>query len=177
MMAMNIFMILNHLKDKDTGGLHSIKITMLEVETALSELNVNKGPGDDGILSSIVKLFSNGLKFPLLHIFNLSLSSGKMEKWKDSFLVPIFKTGKRNDNGNYRGVAILSCFAKLFEVIVYSRVFFSVKSIITPHQHGFFSGRSTVTNLIEFTSFVLNAVENGLRIDSIYTIKSIIDCS
>jgi hypothetical protein len=44
-----------------------------------------------------------------------------------------------------------------------------VKSIITPHQHGFFSGTSTVTNLIEFTSFVPNAMENSLRIDSIYT--------
>jgi hypothetical protein len=28
----------------------------------------------------------------------------------------IFKTGKRNDVGSYRGVVILSCFAKLFEV-------------------------------------------------------------
>jgi hypothetical protein len=33
--------------------------------------------------------------------------------------------------------AILSCFAKLLEVIIYSHMFFSVKSIITPHQHGF----------------------------------------
>jgi hypothetical protein len=33
-------------------------------------------------------------------------------------------TGERNDVGNYRDVAILSCFAKLFEVTVYDYIFF-----------------------------------------------------
>jgi hypothetical protein len=51
-------------------------------------------------------------------------------KWKDSFLIHIFKTSKRNDIGNYRGVAILSCFAKLFEVTVYDYIFFSVKPYV-----------------------------------------------
>jgi hypothetical protein len=63
----------------------------------------------------------------LLHIFNLSLSTGTFPfKWKDSFLIPIFKTGKRNDVGNYRGVAILSCFAKLYDVkymIIFDYIF------------------------------------------------------
>jgi hypothetical protein len=115
---------------------------MSEVDTALSELNVNKGPGDDSIPPSIMKLCSDGLKFLFLYIFNLSLSSGTfIKKWKDSFLVSIFKTGTTLDITE----AILSCFAKLFEVIVYSRMFFSVKSFSTPHQHGFFSGSSKVT--------------------------------
>jgi ribonucleases P/MRP protein subunit RPP40 len=36
-------------------------------------------------------------------------------------------------------------------------------------QHGFFKGRSTVTNLIEFTSYVLNCMENGVQVDAVYT--------
>jgi hypothetical protein len=36
-------------------------------------------------------------------------------------------------------------------------------------QHRFFKGRSTVTNLIEFTSYVLNCMENGVQVDAIYT--------
>jgi hypothetical protein len=47
--------------------------------------------------------------------------------------------------------------------------FFSVKSSIMSAQHGFFKGRSTVTNLIEFTSYVLNCMENGIQVDAIYT--------
>jgi hypothetical protein len=84
-------------------------------------------------------------------------------RWKDSFLIPIFRTGKRNDVGNYRGVATISCFAKLFEVTVNDNIFFSVQSSIMSAQHGFFKGRSTVTNLIEVTSYVLNCTENGIQ--------------
>jgi hypothetical protein len=36
-------------------------------------------------------------------------------------------------------------------------------------QHGFFKGRSFVTNLIELTSYVLNCMENGVQVDAIYT--------
>jgi hypothetical protein len=36
-------------------------------------------------------------------------------------------------------------------------------------QHGFFKGRSTVSNLIEFTTYVLNCMENGVQVDAIYT--------
>jgi hypothetical protein len=90
-------------------------------------------------------------------------------KWKDSFFIPIFKTGKRNDVDTYRGVAILSFFENLFEVIVYCYIYFSVKSSIMSAQHGFFKGRSTVKNLIEFTSYVLNCMENGVQVDAMYT--------
>jgi hypothetical protein len=46
--------------------------------------------------------------------------------------------------------------------------FFSVKFPIMSAQHGFFKGRSTVPNLIEFTSYVLNCMENGEQVDAIY---------
>jgi hypothetical protein len=143
--------IVNSSDSLGSCGFSNIQIDESEVESALKGLNANKSPGDDGIPLSFVKLCADGLKVPLLHILNTSLSQGIFpEKWKNSFLVPIFKSGKRNDVSNYRGVAILSCFAKLFESIIYGHIFFSIKSTITTRQHGFFSGRSTVTNLIEF---------------------------
>jgi hypothetical protein len=79
---------------------------------------------------------------------------------RSSFL---FKTG------NYGGVAILSCFAKFFEVTVYDYIFLSVKSSIISAQHGFFKGRSTVINSIEFNTYVLNCMENSVQVDAIYT--------
>jgi hypothetical protein len=36
-------------------------------------------------------------------------------------------------------------------------------------QHGFFKSRSTVTNTIELTSYVLNCIKNGMQVDAIYT--------
>jgi hypothetical protein len=43
------------------------------------------------------------------------------------------------------------------------------KSPIMSAQHGLFKGRSTVTNLIEFTSYVLNCMKNGVQVDAVYT--------
>jgi hypothetical protein len=104
----------------DGCGFSGIWLHMSNLEAAISGLDANKRPGNAGVPPSFVKLCADGLKSPLLHIFNLSLSTGNFpSKCKDSFLIPISKTGKRNDVGNYRGVAILSCFAKFFEVTVY----------------------------------------------------------
>jgi hypothetical protein len=97
---------------------------MSNLEAVICGLDANKGPGNDGVSPFFVKLCADGLKSPLLHIFNLSLFTGTFpSKWKDSFLILIFKTGKRNGVGNYRGVAILSYFAKLFEVTVNDYIF------------------------------------------------------
>jgi hypothetical protein len=40
---------------------------------------------------------------------------------------------------------------------------------ININQHGFMKNRSTITNLLEYASFVLNSNEDGNQVDSIYT--------
>jgi hypothetical protein len=37
------------------------------------------------------------------------------------------------------------------------------------NQNGFMKNRSTMTNLLEYASFVLNSIEDGNQVDSIYT--------
>jgi hypothetical protein len=134
---------------------------MSDLEASIFGLDANKEPGNDGVLHFFVKLCADGLKSPLLYTFP--------SKWQDSFLISIFKTGKRNDVGNYCCVAILSCFAEFFEVTVYDYIFFSVKSSIMSAQHGLFKGRATVTNLVKFISYVFNCMEKGVQVDAIYT--------
>jgi hypothetical protein len=104
----------------DGCGFSSTQLRISDLEAVISGFDAKKGPGNDDVPPSFVKLCANGLKSPLL-----SLSTGTFpSKWKKSFLIPIFKTGQRNDVGNYRDVAILSCFAKLFKVTVYDYIFF-----------------------------------------------------
>jgi hypothetical protein len=40
-------------------------------------------------------------------------------------------------------------------------------SLLSINQHGFIKNRSTITNLLEYASFVLN-LEDGNQVDSIY---------
>jgi hypothetical protein len=44
-----------------------------------------------------------------------------------------------------------------------------LKGQLADCQHGFVKGRSTVSNLLKYPSFVLKSIEDGCQVDSIYT--------
>jgi hypothetical protein len=94
------------------GGLAvqgSLSFTAEDVEKRLLGLDASKGSRPDGIPPHILKSCSDEFKRPLTLLFNKSLSEGVFpESWKRSYVVPIFKGGKRNLIENYRGIAILS---------------------------------------------------------------------
>jgi hypothetical protein len=59
------------------------------------------------------------------------------------------------------GVAILSAIPRRFELLVYRTMYEDLKNLVSVNQHGFMLNRSTVTNLMEYPSFVLNSIEEG----------------
>ena len=148
----------------------SIILTYDEIAVYLKDIDTSKGDGPDNISPLLLKNCAEHLSGPLLHIFNLSLSKGEFPmRWKTSHVTPIFKSGSRSNIENYRGVAILPTFGKLFERIISSKLTETFSSIISVHQHGFVKGRSTTTNLVEFVSFATNVVESLVQLDVIYT--------
>jgi hypothetical protein len=48
-------------------------------------------------------------------------------------------------------------------------VYKDLQRLISENQHGYVKGRSTVSNLLEYTSFILKSMEDDLQVDSIYT--------
>lgn len=146
------------------------QIKVHDILKGLNNLDASKGPGPDGVPPVFMKTLAIELTAPLFWIFNMSLESGNFPKiWKNSFLVPIFKSGKKSDIRNYRGIAIISCIPKLFEAIVNEKLFLQIKNRITTMQHGFFKGRSTTTNLLELINYSLNAMDNGNHVEVLYT--------
>jgi hypothetical protein len=57
----------------DGCGFSGIRLRMFDLEAAVSGLDANKGPGNDSVPPSFVKLCGDGLQSPLLHILNLSI--------------------------------------------------------------------------------------------------------
>jgi hypothetical protein len=110
-------------------GFSGIRLRMSNLEAAVSGFDANKGPG----ITAFLLPFLNSAP-----IFNLSRSTGTfLSKWKDSFLILLFKTGKRNDVGIYRSMEILSCFAKFFDVTVYDYIFFRSNLLLCLINTGF----------------------------------------
>ena len=128
----------------DILDLGIVNLTYADVFTALHSINTNKGPGPDSIHPLVLKECAD--------YFNYSLYSGIFPtRWKISHITPIFKSGSRTNIENYRGIAILPTIAKLFESIVCTILSNHISNDIPPAQHGFMKGRSTITNLLEFT--------------------------
>ena len=141
-----------------------------EICSGLKNLDASKGSGPDGTPPLFLKNLSMELTTPLFFLFNMSLESGEFPReWKKSFLIPIYKSGKKSDILNYRGIAIISTIPKLFELIINKNIFNQMKSKITDTQHGFFKGRSTTTNLLEFINYSFNAMDKGNHIETLYT--------
>jgi hypothetical protein len=86
-----------------------------------------------------------------------------------SYVTQTFKKDRRNNVEDYRGVAILSEIPKRFELLVYTEMYNDLKNLMSINQHGFMKNRLTITNLLEYASFVLNSFEDGNQVDSIYT--------
>jgi Reverse transcriptase (RNA-dependent DNA polymerase) len=131
-----------------------LQFAEIAVHEAIMDLDEQKGPGPDGITSSILKKLVTVVQVPLTFLFNLSLSSGVFSAiWKESFIVSIFKTGEKRNISCYRRISILSTIPKLFEKMVCNELTPMLSARISHTQHGFMKGRSTVTNLMEFTNF------------------------
>lgn len=144
---------------KKCVDLGKMSLTDDVILSALSKVDTYKGNGPDDISPSILRECAGNLVTSLSTIFNLSFSKRKYPtKWKASYLTPVFKSGSRSDVENYRGVAILPTFGKLFDSIVTDILTDVFKDKFSPRQHCFIKGRSTSTNLLEFTRQCIRAM-------------------
>ena len=135
------------------NSMYCCPVTEREVLKIVSCLK-NKSPGHDNIGSKLLKLIINEIVDVLVHIFNLSFSSGIVPPaLKLAKVIPIHKKGATDQPGNYRPISLLSIFEKIMEKLMHYRLskFLSSQNILYKYQYGFRSHYSTSLALIELT--------------------------
>ena len=88
------------------------------------------------------------LAFPLCLLFRSSLDQGSLPNdWLVANICAMHKKGSKKSPNNYRPVSLTSQVVKLFEKVILERLihFYNKNNI----QHGFQSGCSCLTNLLE----------------------------
>jgi hypothetical protein len=149
-----------------------ISIPIITVEDTMREIRRLKpysSPGADQIPPFIIKGTAELISPVLTWIFNLSLKTGVFpETWKKAIVTPVPKKGNLNHVENYRPISVLSIVAKVFEKIIFSHIYSSLRTYIIESQHGFMTMKSTCTNLADFLSFIAPRVEYAKQVDCVY---------
>lgn len=130
MLIMNWMMNWIHLLGyRNDHGLNNICVNVEHVHCVLSRMNLQKGSGHDNVSSLFLRECADFLAEPISKIFSRSIAD-KMypDRFKIGQVTPIFKSGKRANVSNYRGVNVLPNLAKVFERLVSNQL----KLIIAP---------------------------------------------
>ncbi|UYV70248.1 hypothetical protein LAZ67_7002277 [Cordylochernes scorpioides] len=139
----------------DTGLL--AKITMKEIIEEISRLKNCKAAGIDEVPNEAIKLLPHSYLLLLKDLYNRILRSAVFPSYfSRSIIQPIFKNGDSDNPSNYRGISLLSNFAKLFIAILRSRLvkWIETNDIIPENQAGFRSAHSCQDHIFILTSVI-----------------------
>ena len=135
-----------------------------ELKSAIESINTNSAMGVDLMHNRFFSNFPIDLLGELLAVINLSWRTANIpSQLKLSTLIPILKVGKDATKiESYRPISLLSCFAKLIEKLVYSRLYSFVenKSSIPIFQCGFRRNHSCVDVLTYLEHFIQLALRS-----------------
>ena len=151
--------------------IRDIEISQEDVQSRLEKLNVNKSCGPDNIHPFVLQRTASEISVPLTKIFKLSLSMGECpDDWRSANVTPIHKKGSRTNPGNYRPVSLTSQSCKVLESIVRKHILehLMTNNILSNSQHGFRSGRSCLTNLLEIMEDWTEIIDDYDDIDVAY---------
>ena len=151
--------------------LSEIRIDEKLVEEKLAKLNTSKSQGADELNPKLLSELRNVLCKPLTSLFNTSVQTGVIpQDWCDASVAPLHKKGSKNKSENYRPVSLTSIISKLLESIVKDSLVKHLDkySLIRNSQHGFISGKSCLTNLLDFFEVVTKMLDEGEAVDLIY---------
>ena len=136
----------------------------IEIQLLITELNINKSTGPNGIPTKILQMIKGIISQPLSKIYNASIISGRyLDKLKLSKIIPTFKKGSRLQISNYRPISLLSNLNKLMEKLVFNRLyeFLEKYNCLYKLQYGFRSKHSTTHALIDITENIRSALDDN----------------
>lgn len=144
----------------------------LEVRSAIKKLKDGKAPGYDEIKTEAVKALADIICYPLSEAINVALNDGSYPNiLKLSVITPIFKSGNYSDPNNYRPISVLPTFAKIFDAILYTRLYgFLINKTkqISQNQFGFRKKSSTENAVIEIVENALSAIDNHQLVGGLF---------
>ena len=149
-----LFMTQARLRSPDFNETEILKI--------IKAPNINKAHVHDGISIRMIKICDESLLKPLLILFKNSLKlSYYPDIWKKSNIIPAHKKNDKQLLNNYRPISLLPIFGKIFEKIIFNRIydFLLKEELLNPNQSGFRPSDSCINQLLAITHEIFEAFD------------------
>ena len=137
---------------------------LLKSQKKIDSLDFTKSTGPNGIpvfLLKRFKLFFSNWRSKLVNLcFETSVFPALL---KLSKVTPLHKRENKLEFLNYRPISLLSIFSKIYENLIYSRIYSHLvkKELIYSKQFGFRSNHATNHAIISITEHIHNLLDNG----------------
>ena len=153
----------SYLTGNMVNSLYFNLVTDIEIKEIINNIRSGISPGYDKILMWLVKDSNEFITRALVHIMNLSIISGIVpDQLKIARVLPIFKSGETRVFSNYRPISVLLIFSKVFEKVVYKRLFnyFNKFDILFQNQYVFRKGHCTCLALHHLYDKISAAIDH-----------------
>ena len=150
---------LHYMQPNQGRNFKSHDINEEDLKKVFSGLKNSSG-GFDRVRPSVIKSVFDQIKYPLIHLINISFRYGIFpDSLKLAIITPIYKQGNKKLASNYRPISVLSVFSKIFEKLMYKQLsnYLNCNNILYIHQYGFQEGYSTDHALITVTNYIYKA--------------------
>ena len=145
--------------------------TPREIYNIISAFDIKKSLGPNSIPVYILKIPNNFFSNKLTDIINLSFKTGIFpDLCKLAKIIPIFKKDNPLLCENYRPISLLPIFSKIFEKVIYKRMYDFAEQIklIYERQFGFRARHSTNHALISTTESIKSQIDQGNYVGGVF---------
>lgn len=142
-----------------------------DIHKIIISLKNTHSPGHDGIITKVIKNCSEIISPVMSHVINLCIVKGVFpDQLKTAVIKPLFKKGDKSDISNYRPIALLPVFSKIFEKVIYKSLltFLETHKILTPHQFGFRKNKSINMAIYNFLTVVMSKIDHKIPTTALF---------
>ena len=135
-----------------------------EIFKIIASLDKSKSLGPNSLPIYILKLYNNFFSEKLAKIINVAFATGIFPELLNlAKVIPTFKKGNKLLCENYHSISLLSVFSKIFEKVIYTRMYdyLMKNNLIYKRQFGFRNNHSTNHALISLSKNIKSNSDSG----------------
>lgn len=156
------------------------EVTYNEVRSIIMNLKNSQSKDAYDINVKLIKSIINLIVVPLTDLINLCIKNNVFpDVLKLSKVIPVHKSGSKDDLNNYRPISLVPILAKIFEVALKYQIneYFELNNLFHPCQYGFRNKRSTTLAINNVVQIVMDTFENKkYTTASFYDLSKAFDC-